>query len=196
MKKGFTLIEFLIVAAIIAILAAIAVPMYQRYIDRSRNAASQAILHQIAQAEMALDSAQEIPESYVASSKVDNILLLTDFGFRPDPNVAFNIQTTKDGNGGFVAFAGNINPGSPIFFYDTNTSSVAPWNKSYTPPNGVSDPADGDFNTYTFVPASTANADVAENGAEVKLTQTCKFESPAASASGAGKVTVCSPVAP
>jgi prepilin-type N-terminal cleavage/methylation domain-containing protein len=194
MKKGFTLIEFLIVAAIILILAAIAVPMYQRYIDRSRNAASQATLHQIAQAEMALDSAQEIPESYVASAKADNILLLTDFGFRPDPNVAFNIQTTTDGNGGFVAFAGNITPGSPIFVYDANTSSVVIWNKDYTPPNGVSEPADGDFNTYIFTPATDSGE--AENGAEVKPAQTCKFENPAASASGTGKVTVCSPVAP
>jgi type IV pilus assembly protein PilE len=194
MKKGFTLIEFLIVAAIIAILAAIAVPMYQRYIDRSRNAASQALLHQIALAEMALDNAQEIPESYVSSAKADNILLLTDFGFRPDPNVAFNIQTTKDGNGGFVAFAGNVTPGSPIFFYDTNTSTVAPWNKDYTPPNGISDPADGDFNTYLFTPAANAGDD--ENAADVKPAQTCKFENPAASSSGTAKVTVCSPVAP
>ncbi|PID27459.1 MAG: hypothetical protein CR982_05815 [Candidatus Cloacimonadota bacterium] len=33
MKKGFTLIEVMVVAVIVAILAAVAVPAYQKYID-------------------------------------------------------------------------------------------------------------------------------------------------------------------
>ncbi|GAI02651.1 unnamed protein product, partial [marine sediment metagenome] len=50
-KKGFTLIELMIVVAVIAILAAIAYPSYTRYVYRARRADGQDLLMRIAAAQ-------------------------------------------------------------------------------------------------------------------------------------------------
>jgi prepilin-type N-terminal cleavage/methylation domain-containing protein len=131
-KKGFTLIELMIVVAIIAILAMIAVPMYQRYIERARNSASQAVLQQ---ASIALVAYSVDNGNYLTTLGVTGVQTLMSYGFRPDSNVG--LQYTQVGSG-FVLYAVHKAAGSQVFVYDNiNASGVQPMGTMTATENGV-----------------------------------------------------------
>lgn len=94
-KRGFTLIELMVVVAIIAILAAIAVPAYGRYAFRARRADGQELLLRIA-------NAQE--RHYATFNRYGS---LADIGFAspaPSEKGFYNVSVTIPASSGSQAY--------------------------------------------------------------------------------------------
>ena len=84
-RKGFTLIELMIVIAIIGILAALAAPSFIRYRIKGYNAASNTDIRN------AFLAAQAYFSDYPDATVTDSIL--TGYGYRSSSNVTLSIIT-------------------------------------------------------------------------------------------------------
>lgn len=126
MKKGFTLIELLVAVLIMTMLIAMAVPMYEKTIEKSRGAEARALLKKIADSKLRMLDAMgqdqfvssNIPSSFTGNSldvqnpgtmagKGSNATLTTDaftYRFFPTANPNWICCSRKDGDTAGVSF--------------------------------------------------------------------------------------------
>jgi len=114
---GFTLIELMIVASIIAILAAVAYPAYQDQILKSRRAEGKAKLYEMAQA---LEKCRSLYGSYNHANCAARNALIADGAHPISENGYFRVSAS----GGAVTDFGFSLQAEPIGYRDADCGSL------------------------------------------------------------------------
>ena len=104
-RRGFTLVELLVVVLIIAILAAVAVPQYQKVVEKARMAEAVVVVRAIANAQQlfylqngryASDTEMDLLDVQIPGRKLSDTLRISSNYFQYSPNNAY---------GDFIALA-------------------------------------------------------------------------------------------
>jgi len=116
MRKAFTLVELLIVIAIIAILAAIAIPQFSKYKKRAYVAAMMSDAHNIIAAEEAYYAENDNytdPQSIIGDNELSKNVSYASHGSTTcndgTPGYYFSLQHANLGNSTYVNFCSCTN---------------------------------------------------------------------------------------
>jgi len=119
-QKGFTLVELLIVIAIVGILSSLAIPIYHQYKGRSYDKVAKASLHNLY-----LTCKAYWSDTYSSNGCNATIALDTKYGFVESPRVT--LVTNNGAEGDFLASAVHLD--NPTSWWYVNHKS----NYSQTP---------------------------------------------------------------